>query len=253
MTGLIKYEAARAALAECKAVDEVKQWADKAAAMQAYGRMAKDRTLEIDAAEIRIRAERRLGEMLVSQKENGGLNKGSAGLGINQHSAKEVRSSETTTPKLSEIGISKDLSSRAQKLAAVPEQEFEKEVGDWRERVEKEGKRVSARLEKAGAKAIQSQEKQASDEETYGGLDVIDELDKATKEIERLTQIIESDDQLAEANKEIKRLSSLCETQQFRINSLMSEKAEAVRYAKKYKSMLDTLEKKVSKSDLVDF
>lgn len=247
MTGLIKYEAARTALAECKAVDEVKQWADKAAAMQAYGRMAKDKTLEIDAAEIRIRAERRLGEMLVSQKENGGLNKGAA------QSNAVVNKDRVMPPKLSDIGISKDLSSRAQKLAAVPEQEFEKEVGDWRERVEKEGKRVSARLEKAGEKAIQSQEKQASDEETYGDFDPVAELEQAHKEIERLTQIIESDDQLSEANKEIKRLASLCETQQFRINSLMSEKAEAVRYAKKYKSMLDSLEKKVSKADLVDF
>lgn len=97
------------------------------------------------------------------------------------------------------------------------------------------------------------EEKIASDQETYGDFDPVAELEQAQKEIERLTQIIESDDQLAEANKEIKRLASLCETQQFRINSLMSEKAEAVRYAKLYKSKLEKLEKQVSKSDLVDF
>lgn len=250
MTGLIKYEAARTALSECKAVDEVKQWVDKAAAMQAYQRMAGDKTLEIDAAEIRIRAERKLGELIAAQKSEFGLNKGGR---PSEKTGSQNEPVSNHVPTLSDVGVSKKLSSRAQKLAAVPEQEFEKEVGDWRERVEKEGQRVSARLEKAGEKAIQSQEKQSSDEETYGGLDVIDELDKATKEIERLTQIIESDDQLAEANKEIKRLSSLCETQQFRINSLMSEKAEAVRYAKLYKSKLEKLEKQVSKSDLVDF
>jgi len=98
-----------------------------------------------------------------------------------------------------------------------------------------------------------NQEKQVADQETYGDFDPVAELEQAQKEIERLTQIIESDDQLAEANKEIKRLSSLCETQKFRINSLMSEKAEAVRYAKLYKSKLEKLEKQVSKSDLVDF
>ena len=150
MTELVKFEAACKALAECRSVDEVKSWSDKAAAMQAYGRMAKDKTLEVDASEIRIRAERRLGEMLIQQKADGGLSKGAAGSGVNQHSAKEVRSSLKTAPKLSDAGISKDLSSRAQKLAAVPEAEFEAEVGAWRERVSNEGARVSARLEAAG-------------------------------------------------------------------------------------------------------
>lgn len=250
MTGLIKYEAARTAIAECKAVDEVKQWADKAAAMQAYQRMAGDKTLEIDAAEIRIRAERKLGELIAAQKSEFGLNKGGR---PSEKTGSQHEPVSNHVPTLSDVGVSKKLSSRAQKLAAVPEHEFEKEVGDWRERVEKEGKRVSARLEKAGEKAIQSQERQAADQETYGEFDPVAELEQAQKEIERLTQIIESDDQLAEANKEIKRLSSLCETQQFRINSLMSEKAEAVRYAKLYKSKLEKLEKQVSKSDLVDF
>ena len=39
-------------------------------------RMAKDKTLEVDAAEIRIRAERRLGELIAAQKAGPGLAKG---------------------------------------------------------------------------------------------------------------------------------------------------------------------------------
>lgn len=50
MSALVRYDAACRAIAECKAVDEVKSWADKAAAMQAYGRIAKDKTQEVDAA-----------------------------------------------------------------------------------------------------------------------------------------------------------------------------------------------------------
>ena len=153
MSQLIKYEAACRALAECKSVDEVKTWADKAAAMQAYGRMAKDKTLEVDAAEIRIRAERRLGEMLAQQKADGGLNTGVAGAAGPGRGNKNVVVADdrvSKAPKLSDAGISKDLSSRAQKLAAVPEAEFEAEVGQWRERVSEEGRRVSARLQAAG-------------------------------------------------------------------------------------------------------
>lgn len=47
------------------------------------------------------------------------MSKGAAGSGINQHTPKELRSSTATAPKLADVGISKDLSSRAQAIAAV--------------------------------------------------------------------------------------------------------------------------------------
>ena len=151
MKQLIKYEAACRALAACKAVDEVKDLMDKAEAMRLYGRMAKDKTLETDAAEIRMRAERRLGQMIAQQKETVGLNTGAKGIG------KSVLVGNEGTPKLADVGISYDLSSRAQKLAAVPDETFENEVGQWRDRVQAEGARVTTRLEKAGAKALKDE------------------------------------------------------------------------------------------------
>lgn len=77
------------------------------------------------AAEIKIRAERRLGEMIREQKETVGLNRGTAGLGdanVGRRTGGSVVEPPVKVPTLAEVGIDKKLSSRAQKLAAIPEE-----------------------------------------------------------------------------------------------------------------------------------
>lgn len=127
---LMHYDAARKALAEVRRVDEVKSIHDKAMAMQLYAKQAKDRELIRSATEIRLRAERRAGELLHDLKRN------------KQREAKggdrKSKSNKATLiqPKLSDLGVTKQQSSRWQKLADLPDREFESRVGLATEKAE---------------------------------------------------------------------------------------------------------------------
>jgi hypothetical protein len=68
-SSLFRYDAACRAVAVARTVDDVQEIAAHAEAIRAYARQAKKRQLELDAAEIRIRPERRLGELMAAQRE----------------------------------------------------------------------------------------------------------------------------------------------------------------------------------------
>ncbi len=149
MTALLKYDAARQALAECKLIDEVKDIRDKAEAMRTYARIANDLQLEIDAAEIRVRAERRLGEIIIAQKE-------SVGLGKPGRKA-ELPSDEEGNSRISlqDVGVDHKLSHRAQKTAGIAAAAFEVMVDRMRGQMSEGRKRVSLDLLKDGDKKEQ--------------------------------------------------------------------------------------------------
>jgi hypothetical protein len=121
---LALYDTACKALAEARSIDEAKDIRDHAIAWAAYARQAKNRDLEADAVEIRMRATRRLDEMRQAQATTVGLAKGGGG----KHGRKRV----AEKPTLKEAGIDKNLAHEGRKLGALSEPEFEQKVAEVR-------------------------------------------------------------------------------------------------------------------------
>ena len=126
MQALTKYDAARYALSIAVEVDEVKDIRDKAEAMAAYARQAKDTELVQWATEIKVRAERRAGQMLAEMPKAVGTKGQFAGGHTMVPPAAEAKT-------LADIGITKNESSRWQKLAAVTDTQFEQAVSAAKE------------------------------------------------------------------------------------------------------------------------
>lgn len=114
------YEAARAALAECSAVDECKDWADKAAALASYARQSQDDQLEKMANRIRARATRRAGELLKQLEPNPG--------GRPSETSEGDRPSFYRTDAARDAGFSSHQAKQAVRVANVPDEDFEAQV-----------------------------------------------------------------------------------------------------------------------------
>lgn len=145
MNALITNTAARQMLAEARTVLDVKDVRDKAEALRTYARMAKDREGELTAAEIRVRAERRLGEMLIEIKSAGQLSEGRRFGGSPAEPPEDV-------VVLADLDLTKKDSMRAQQLAKVPEGEFEARVASWRQEEQARAARSISSLFKAAAR-----------------------------------------------------------------------------------------------------
>lgn len=152
MNSLVKYESARFALQQAAEIDEVKNIRDKAQAMAAYARQANDTKLVEWATEIKVRAERKAGQMLADMPKNPGNLKNSSW------------SHDATTTKLSDLGINKTQSSRWQKLAAVPEDQFEQAVAAAKEVAGEVTTAAMLRIEKENRKTIKSEQSDIKEE-----------------------------------------------------------------------------------------
>jgi hypothetical protein len=117
---LMRYDTMCRAIDAAYEVDEVKDIRDQAIALEVYARQAKNTEAERKACEIRLRAERRAGELSrqIPHSNPGSRKKDLAG---------------AVPPKsqvLRDAGVSEDQARQWEKLAAVPEPEFEAALAD---------------------------------------------------------------------------------------------------------------------------
>lgn len=112
---------AREAIEQASTFDEVKQIIDKAEAVRRYVR-AQGQCLEIQnhAAEVKLRAERKAGELLAVMEKNRG--------GGDQKSNHRSHDVIGDAPKLADMGIEPMQSHRWQKIASLPEPAFEEYI-----------------------------------------------------------------------------------------------------------------------------
>lgn len=144
-SAVIKYDAACRALAEARAVDEVKDIHDKAEAMRIYARQAKNPQLEADAWEIRKRAEDRLGALSAALDKSAGGRNALATLPPDGKSKSKV---------LREAGISTSTANRFEHFNALPAEEKERRIARGRAAIEA-GRSIADAIIRDDEKAMQ--------------------------------------------------------------------------------------------------
>lgn len=126
-TLLTHFDLARQELELASSVHEVKQIRDQAEALRQYARHQKlGLEMQNRCAEIKIRAERRAGEILFVMEKNPG--------GQVEHESYLSFESTPRAQKLSDIGLSRNQSSQWQSIASIPEKEFDERVEEVKEK-----------------------------------------------------------------------------------------------------------------------
>lgn len=116
-------ERAKQAVAQLESFDEAKLLRDKAEAMRLYAKNIKaSKAAQNECAEIKVRCERLMGTELAKTETQG---PGKYQQGFN---------GETLAPTLADLGVDKNQSHRWQTIASVPEDEFEKQISDTKEK-----------------------------------------------------------------------------------------------------------------------
>lgn len=113
MTDIIRLDHARQALAEANTLPDIKQVRDKAEALRAYARSAgMNLAAQNEFAALKLAAERKAGQLLADELNHG------------DQSRFSCTSPSSQRATLDSLGITKDASSRWQRLARIPDADF---------------------------------------------------------------------------------------------------------------------------------
>ncbi len=121
---LVHYEAACREIALANTIDEAKDWGDKAEALRAYARQAHNTDMEVQVAEIKLRALRRMGELSKALEKVTTIGGGEVGI---------PSGGKPKSEQLADAGVSTSAANRAEQLADVPEDEFEQSLAEHRD------------------------------------------------------------------------------------------------------------------------
>jgi N6-adenosine-specific RNA methylase IME4 len=122
------YDSVCRLLAEATLINDVLPLLDQIEHVKLHAKKVRDRRAVGQALALQQRAERRLGEIIIAARENRGhFTQG--------HRAKKSPDELLPRATLAEVGVNKALSTRAQKLAAVPRKAFEDTNREIEERI----------------------------------------------------------------------------------------------------------------------
>jgi hypothetical protein len=119
---LERYDAMCRAIEAAYKVDEVKEIRDQAIALETYARQAHNVEAERQACEIRLRAERKAGKLSAELEKKPGKRTDKQPVGAAPIGSKK--------DELRKAGVSQDQAKQWEKLAAVPDEEFESALVD---------------------------------------------------------------------------------------------------------------------------
>lgn len=221
---------ASSALAQAQTIQQTKKILDVAHAAEIYAKRQKlgEEAMGM-AASIKVEALRKLGEMLkATPRAKGEILRGSISV---------PRGNDADT--LAELGLTKKESAVAQKLAALPDEDFN-QVRDGHVSIAK----AIAAVESTKPKAAPPP---AADPEPENFGPDADELEAQAKaeaaDAVWLQKLLDSDDKLAAAHAEIKRLNAVIATLEVARDGYMNGRNEAIKMVKRLQTRLDKLER----------